>query len=42
MSGASVYLLPAGWEKDPVRMIEAFASEKVTTAHFIPAMVNSF
>ncbi|MFC7853358.1 amino acid adenylation domain-containing protein, partial [Bacillus velezensis] len=23
-------------------MIEAFASEKVTTAHFIPAMVNSF
>ena len=24
MSGASVYLLPAGWEKDPVRMIEAF------------------
>ncbi|MEC2273097.1 amino acid adenylation domain-containing protein, partial [Bacillus velezensis] len=42
MSGASVYLLPAGWEKDPARMIEAFASEKVTTAHFIPAMVNSF
>ncbi|EKE47661.1 Fengycin non-ribosomal peptide synthetase FenC, partial [Bacillus velezensis M27] len=42
ISGASVYLLPAGWEKDPVRMIEAFASEKVTTAHFIPAMVNSF
>ncbi|KUP38641.1 non-ribosomal peptide synthetase [Bacillus velezensis] len=42
MSGASVYLLPAGWERDPVRMIEAFASEKVTTAHFIPAMVNSF
>lgn len=42
MSGASVYLLPAGWEKDPVRMIEAFSSEKVTTAHFIPAMVNSF
>ncbi|MGD6377787.1 hypothetical protein VWP66_22655, partial [Xanthomonas citri pv. citri] len=37
-----VYLLPAGWEKDPVRMIEAFSSEKVTTAHFIPAMVNSF
>ncbi|WP_423057127.1 amino acid adenylation domain-containing protein [Bacillus velezensis] len=42
ISGASVYLLPAGWEKDPVRMIEAFSSEKVTTAHFIPAMVNSF
>ncbi|QUS15474.1 amino acid adenylation domain-containing protein [Bacillus velezensis] len=42
MSGASVYLLPAGWEKDPVRMIEAFSSEKVTTGHFIPAMVNSF
>ncbi|WPF77229.1 non-ribosomal peptide synthetase [Bacillus velezensis] len=42
MSGASVYLLPAGWEKDPVRMIEAFSAEKVTTAHFIPAMVNSF
>ncbi|MSE04201.1 AMP-binding protein, partial [Bacillus velezensis] len=42
MSGASVYLLPAGWEKDPVQMIEAFSSEKVTTAHFIPAMVNSF
>ncbi|MGC2876065.1 amino acid adenylation domain-containing protein [Bacillus velezensis] len=42
MSGASVYLLPAGWEKDPVRMIEAFSSEKVTTAHFIPTMVNSF
>ncbi|NRR82778.1 amino acid adenylation domain-containing protein [Bacillus velezensis] len=42
MSGASVYLLPAGWEKDPVRMIEVFSSEKVTTAHFIPAMVNSF
>lgn len=42
MSGASVYLLPSGWEKDPALMIEAFVSEKVTTAHFIPAMVNSF
>ncbi|QOQ53345.1 non-ribosomal peptide synthetase [Bacillus amyloliquefaciens] len=42
MSGASVYLLPSGWEKDPALMIEAFVSEKVTIAHFIPAMVNSF
>ncbi|MED2976742.1 amino acid adenylation domain-containing protein [Bacillus swezeyi] len=40
--GASVYLLPPGWEKDPALMTEAFANEGVTTAHFIPAMANSF
>ncbi|UOY89131.1 non-ribosomal peptide synthetase [Bacillus glycinifermentans] len=40
--GASVYLLPPGWEKDPALMAETFTAEGVTTAHFIPAMVNSF
>ncbi|MCY8950732.1 amino acid adenylation domain-containing protein [Bacillus atrophaeus] len=42
LSGASVYLLPSGWEKDPALMAEAFTQERVTTAHFIPAMLNSF
>ncbi|MCB6216990.1 non-ribosomal peptide synthetase [Bacillus paralicheniformis] len=40
--GASMYLLPQGWEKDPALMTEAFTNEGVTTAHFIPAMANSF
>ncbi|MFP7274481.1 amino acid adenylation domain-containing protein [Bacillus paralicheniformis] len=40
--GASMYLLPQGWEKDPALMTEAFTKEGVTTAHFIPAMANSF
>ncbi|MEC1867265.1 non-ribosomal peptide synthetase [Bacillus paralicheniformis] len=40
--GASMYLLPQGWEKDPALMTEAFVNEGVTTAHFIPAMANSF
>ncbi|MCY7818031.1 AMP-binding protein, partial [Bacillus haynesii] len=40
--GASMYLLPPGWEKDPALMTEAFVNEGVTTAHFIPAMANSF
>ncbi|WP_277714781.1 non-ribosomal peptide synthetase [Bacillus atrophaeus] len=42
LSGASAYLLPSGWEKDPALMAEAFTQERVTTAHFIPAMLNSF
>ncbi len=40
--GASMYLLPPGWEKDPALMTEAFVNEGVTTAHFIPAIANSF
>ncbi|MEC1645475.1 fengycin non-ribosomal peptide synthetase FenC, partial [Bacillus halotolerans] len=42
LSGASAYLLPSGWEKDPALMIKAIREEGVTTAHFIPAMLNSF
>ncbi|MDX7997584.1 AMP-binding protein, partial [Bacillus subtilis] len=42
LSGASAYLLPPGWEKDPALIIQAIHQEKVTTAHFIPAMLNSF
>ncbi|MEC5249364.1 amino acid adenylation domain-containing protein, partial [Bacillus mojavensis] len=42
LSGASAYLLPSGWEKDPVLMVKAIQEEDITTAHFIPAMLNSF
>ncbi|WP_416043140.1 fengycin non-ribosomal peptide synthetase FenE [Bacillus halotolerans] len=42
LSGASAYLLPSGWEKDPALMVKAIREEGVTTAHFIPAMLNSF
>ncbi|TAH83192.1 amino acid adenylation domain-containing protein [Bacillus subtilis] len=42
LSGASAYLLPPGWEKDPALIVQAIHQEKVTTAHFIPAMLNSF
>ncbi|WP_039074103.1 non-ribosomal peptide synthetase [Bacillus sp. MSP13] len=42
LSGASAYLLPPGWEKDPALIVKAIHQEKVTTVHFIPAMLNSF
>ncbi|MEN2438711.1 plipastatin non-ribosomal peptide synthetase PpsC [Bacillus sp. JR_21] len=42
LSGASAYLLPPGWEKDPALIVQAIHQENVTTAHFIPAMLNSF
>ncbi|MGG3033847.1 amino acid adenylation domain-containing protein, partial [Bacillus stercoris] len=42
LSGASAYLLPPGWEKDPALIVKAIHQENVTTAHFIPAMLNSF
>ncbi|QVR65982.1 non-ribosomal plipastatin synthetase PpsC [Bacillus subtilis subsp. subtilis] len=42
LSGASAYLLPPGWEKDPGLIVQAIHQENVTTAHFIPAMLNSF
>ncbi|MDR4182554.1 plipastatin non-ribosomal peptide synthetase PpsC [Bacillus subtilis] len=42
LSGASAYLLPPGWEKDPALIVQAIHQENVTMAHFIPAMLNSF
>ncbi|POO80561.1 non-ribosomal peptide synthetase, partial [Bacillus sp. MBGLi97] len=42
LSGASAYLLPPGWEKDPALIVKAIHQENVTTVHFIPAMLNSF
>ncbi|MGG3141063.1 AMP-binding protein, partial [Bacillus subtilis] len=42
LSGASAYLLPPGWEKDSALIVKAIHQEKVTTVHFIPAMLNSF
>ncbi|MEC2086396.1 non-ribosomal peptide synthetase, partial [Bacillus inaquosorum] len=42
LSGASAYLLPPGWEKDPALIVQAIHQESITTAHFIPAMLNSF
>ncbi|MEA3602775.1 plipastatin non-ribosomal peptide synthetase PpsC [Bacillus subtilis] len=42
LSGASAYLLPPGWEKDSALIVKAIHQEKVTMAHFIPAMLNSF
>ncbi|QHM08465.1 plipastatin non-ribosomal peptide synthetase PpsC [Bacillus subtilis] len=42
LSGASAYLLPPGWEKDSALIVKAIHQENVTTAHFIPAMLNSF
>ncbi|QIW80197.1 non-ribosomal peptide synthetase [Bacillus tequilensis] len=42
LSGASAYLLPPGWEKDPALIVKAIHQERITTVHFIPAMLNSF
>ncbi|WP_121642680.1 non-ribosomal peptide synthetase [Bacillus vallismortis] len=42
LSGASAYLLPPGWEKDPALIVKAIYQERITTVHFIPAMLNSF
>ncbi|WMW41434.1 plipastatin non-ribosomal peptide synthetase PpsC [Bacillus subtilis] len=42
LSGASAYLLPPGWEKDPALIVKATHQERITTVHFIPAMLNSF
>ncbi|MCI3987062.1 amino acid adenylation domain-containing protein, partial [Bacillus vallismortis] len=42
LSGASAYLLPPGWEKDPELIVKAIHQERITTVHFIPAMLNSF
>ncbi|MCC3380887.1 non-ribosomal peptide synthetase, partial [Paenibacillus farraposensis] len=40
--GASMCLLPVGGEKDPEVIVETIAAQKVSTMHFVPAMLNAF
>lgn len=40
--GAKLFLLAAGDEKEPQRIMEAIDEQKVTTMHFIPSMLNAF
>nr|WP_267497724.1 non-ribosomal peptide synthase/polyketide synthase [Paenibacillus farraposensis] len=40
--GASMCLLPVGGEKDPEVIVETIAAQKVSTMHFVPAMLSAF
>jgi amino acid adenylation domain-containing protein len=42
LQGASVCLLACGEEKNPGAIIDAIEKNKVTTMHFVPAMLNTF
>jgi len=42
LHGASVCLLACGEEKNPGAIIDAIEKNKVTTMHFVPAMLNTF
>ncbi|AEI43017.1 non-ribosomal peptide synthase/polyketide synthase [Paenibacillus mucilaginosus] len=41
-AGASVYLPPAGAEKDPSRLAAGIREHGVTTLHFVPSMLQAF
>jgi tyrocidine synthetase-3 len=41
-TGASVYLLAPGDEKDPQEIQKAIEVNKVTTIHFVPSMLSAF
>jgi amino acid adenylation domain-containing protein len=41
-TGASLYLLKPGGEKEPREIIDAIRNYKVTTIHFVPSMLNAF
>ncbi len=40
--GASLFLLPPGEEKDPVRLKRFIEQQCITTIHFVPSMLNAF
>ncbi len=42
LSGAQVYMLPPGAEKDPAAIIDTIKKQQVTTMHFVPSMLNAF
>jgi amino acid adenylation domain-containing protein/thioester reductase-like protein len=42
VTGASVYMLAPDGEKDPSAIIDAIKSQRVTTMHFVPSMLNVF
>jgi tyrocidine synthetase-3 len=42
LSGASLYLLGAGEEKDPSKIIDVVQKRGVTHIHFVPSMLASF
>jgi tyrocidine synthetase-3 len=42
LHGASLFLLAPGGEKDPGTIVEAIATNKITTMHFVPSMLNAF
>ncbi|MCZ8519464.1 MULTISPECIES: non-ribosomal peptide synthetase [Paenibacillus] len=41
-AGASVYLPPAGAEKDPARLAAGIRQHGVTVMHFVPSMLQAF
>lgn len=42
ITGARVYMLPPGAEKDPSAIIDTIRKRGVTTIHFVPSMLNAF
>lgn len=42
LTGAQVYMLPPGAEKDPAIIIDTIKQQRVTTMHFVPSMLNAF
>jgi tyrocidine synthetase-3 len=42
LHGASLFLLAPGGEKNPETIVEAIATNKITTMHFVPSMLNAF
>jgi amino acid adenylation domain-containing protein/thioester reductase-like protein len=42
LTGAQVYMLPPGAEKDPGIIIDKIKEQRVTTMHFVPSMLNAF
>ena len=42
LTGAQVYMLPPGAEKDPAIIIDTIKKQRVTTMHFVPSMLNAF
>ena len=41
-TGASLSILPPEEEKDPSKIMEVIARDKVTTLHFVPSMLSAF
>jgi iturin family lipopeptide synthetase B len=41
-TGASLYLLPPGGEKDPALIQRVIREQQITTLHFVPSMLNAF